>query len=69
MANTLDIKHSQLKYFSEQILVDYERLTVIMPESKKKLFHSKFKTCVLGVLTFDKLEQFIVANGGFIKDF
>ncbi len=71
MASTLDIKLKDLssRYFSEQIQVEKERLTIVLPESKKKLFYSKLDFCNQTMLTFDKLEQFITVNGGFIKDF
>jgi hypothetical protein len=57
------------QYFSEQILVDHERLIVILPISKKKLFYSKYHSFVTDLLNFDNLERFITINGGFIKDF
>ena len=69
MVNTLGIKHKEYQFFSEHIRSkDHENLIITLPESKKNLFYSKLNFYFSNMLSFDKLDEFVTFNGGFIQE-
>lgn len=55
---------------AEQFCVQGERITIVFPESKYDLIkHKVFKAQTEAQFKIEKLENFVMLNGGWLKDF
>ena len=52
----------------ERVLIGQERLTVVIPLTKREVILNKMKKMRDGSFSFEAFERLVVINGGYIRD-
>ena len=52
----------------ERILIGQERLTIVIPPTKREVILNQMKKMRDGSFSFEAFERLVVINGGYIRD-
>lgn len=52
----------------ERVLIGQERLTIVIPLTKREVILNKMKKMRDGSFSFEAFERLVVINGGYIRD-